>query len=327
MADGIAGFWSWWKKARPKVERALEARDLGGLEDELTAKVQAIEPGIRWELGPGEDGRKGLALVWDGDLRRRRLTEEWKKRAPAKDPEWTYFAARPAGESWKDLVISIDRHRVELGKFLCSFEVDTNAERVHTKLFHPGMTKMPENVRVTITFVMLDRAFGEDGVERWLGEIEIAKSKPKGAKPVAELVKAVSKLAKKATGDRFALYRGTRDGAPIFIMKNDALKPIDHLACDTELAVTITFDEATDAGLPTKKESVAVDKMENELVDALEGKACFHGRETCGGQRMLFFFATPAANEIVAKWKKRSKRRIEVKTTPDPAWDGLERWS
>lgn len=327
MRDAIADFWGWWKKARPRVEHAIEARDLEGVDDELTKAVQAIDPGLRWELGPGDDGRNGLALIWDGSLERRRLTEAWRERAPAKDKSWTYFAARPAGNAWKDLVIELGPHRLELGKFVCSFEIDKTTERVHTKLFHPGLSKAPENVRVTITFVMLDRAFGEDGVERWLGEIEIATSKPKGARPVTDLVKAVKQLAKKATGEQFALYEGERDGAAIFIMKNEALKPIDHLHCDTELSVRLAIEDATDAGLPTKKESVALDKIENDLIRSLGDDAAFHGRETVAETRTLFFFASPAALKKVERWQKKAKRDVRVATRPDPAWDGLERWS
>ena len=329
MADGIAAFWSWWKTARRRVDRAIEAQELGDLADEITEKVRAIDPGLKWELGGGEGKKHAFALTWDGDIERRRTTERWLAGAPAKDETWEYHPARPAGEGWEHLVMELGPHKVDFSGFTCTFEVDEARERVNACIFHPSLVKAPEHARGTAAFVMLDRAFGEDGVERWIGVIDLAKKKPEGARPIADLVKAVTKLAASATGERCALFQGTRDGAPIFIMKNEALKPIDHLDCDAQLAITIGLEAPTDEGLPSEKESVVIDALEDALVADLDGHAAYHGRETCGGARTLYFFAPRKghAAEHVAKWKKKQKRRITISWTPDEKWEGLERWS
>jgi hypothetical protein len=327
--DAIDAFWSWWKKARGKVERALVAQELGPLEGQITAKVRAIEPGLKWELGPGDAGKHAFALVWDGDLLRRRLAERWRLRAPAKDKAWEYCAARPAGKGWERLVMHLGKHRIDFGQFVCTFEVDATRERVDAEIFHPALAKTNENVRGTASFVMLDRAFGEDGVERWLGGIELLKKRPRGAKPVTDLVKAVAKLARKAKGQVFALYQGTHDGRPVFLMKNEALKPIEHLACDAQLEIALHIEDANDAGLPTKKESLALDKVEDALLTALGDDVAYFGRQTHAGKRTLYFFAAQGgkAAKAVTTWAKKQKRVVSVTWTPDPMWEGLERWS
>ncbi len=329
MADPIGSFWSWWKTARTRIAKAIEGRDLGALEGEITKHVEAIDPGLRWELGGGEGKTIGFSLVWDGDLRRRRVTEQWLARAPKSDPTWDYHPARVGGKDWEHLVMELGPHNIDFSKFTCTFQIDKTKERIDAKIFHPALAKAPEHVRGTATFVMLDSAFGEDGVERWMGVIDLAKSKPKDAKPLTDLVKAVAKLARTATGDQCALYQGTRDGSPIFIMKNEALKPIDHLDCDAELAIAIAIDSPTADGLPTKKESIALDALEDALIEALDGDAAYHGRETHAGTRTIYFFAPKkgAAATRVEKWKKKLKRTVKVSWTPDPTWEGLTRWS
>ena len=325
----IGAFWTWWKTARRKIERALAAQELGPLDAEITAKVRAIDPGLKWELGPGDAGKLAFALVWDGDLPRRRLTERWRLRAPAKDKTWAFCAARPAGKDWESLVMELGPHKIDFGKFVCTFTVDETRERVDAEIFHPVLAKAPENVRGTASFVMLDHAFGEDGVERWLGGIELVTKKPRGAKPISDLVKTVRKLARKAKGEVFALYQGTHDDLPIFIMKNEALKPIEHLACDAQLEIALGIEEANDAGLPTKKESLALDKLEDGLLAALGENVAYFGRQTHAGRRTLYFFAAQGgkAAKLVTQWAKKQKRVVSLTWTPDPSWDGLGRWS
>ena len=57
-------------------------------------------------------------------------------------------------------------------------------------------------MRTTATFLALDGALGEDGVERWMGSVEAAADAPAGARPIAELRAATDALAKAATGEK-----------------------------------------------------------------------------------------------------------------------------
>lgn len=326
MADPIEEFWTWWTAAAPRIVAAMETHDLGGLDEEITAHVQAIDEGLKWELGPGGGDKPAFALCWDGDIERRRITERWLATAPENDPAWDYFPARPPGTGWEDLTMELGPHKVEFGKFLCAFAPDENTERVDVEIFHPATVKAPENVRGTAAFVMLDRAFGEDGVERWIGSVEIATKKPKDAVSIAELVAAVAEIQENATGDVCNLYEGEVDGAPVFILKNEALKIIDHLHCDQVLAVTIKY-EAEATGLPAKADSDALDALEDTLIEALGDAAVYHGRETGSGERTIYMFATADAAKLVEPWAEKAGREIDIELAPDPTWEGLERWS
>jgi hypothetical protein len=328
MADAIDAFWTWWKTASASIHKAVEARDIGPVDDDITSHVQAVDEGLKWELGPGADGKLAFAMVWNGSLERRRLSERWLERAPADDPAWEFHAARPPGQGWQTMTMELGPHKINFGEFTCELEVDESSERVNITVFHAATAKAPENVRGTAAYVMLDRAFGEDGVDRWLGVIELATKKPKKAQPIDELVAAVAALEESATGEQFALYEGERDEAPVLIVKNEALKAIDYLDCDHELAIAIGYETDGDHGLPSEEDTTAIDALEDALVEELAGAAAYHGRETSSGTRTLYFFAP--ANDVAAQrikaWQAKQQRPVEVTWTADPLWEGLSRW-
>ncbi len=302
----------------------MDARDLGGYGEEIGARISAIDRDLKWELGARDKKRLTFALAWDGSLHRRRLAERWLAHARANDPRWSYFAARPPSKSWNSLTMDLGGHEIDFSKFVCTFTKDASRERVDAVIFHPTLAKAREGVRSTATFVMLDRMLGEDGVERLLGVIEIRKSKPKGARPIRDLATAVTRLSRTATGEQFALYKGTRDGAPIFIVKNEALKPIDHLTCDHFVSVALRYP--SDSGLPSQKDSVQLDSAENALLRALGKHVAYLGRETHANTRSLFLFAPRDARvkQQLAAWQKQ--RRAKIAWTADPEWNGLSRW-
>ncbi len=321
--DAIAEFWTWWKGARPAIERALASRDISAIEGDLTARVKAIDPGLSWELGPDDADGHGLSLCWDGDLACRRLTARWCARAP-RSKTWRFFPGRPAG-AWKPMIFDLDGAKgIAFADFACTFDVDAKRERVNVVLFHGGAAKASKKVYETAAVVLLDRAFGEDGVERWIGTIDVAAKRPRGARPFGDAVAAVKKLERRATGERWNVYSGERDGAAIVVARNDALKAIDHLACDHELAVAAPYDDRGD-GMPTPDAMSALDALDDALAKQLGDDAVYHGRESCAGTRTLYWFANRACADRIATWARG--RDVSIEWTPDPAWSRIDRWS
>jgi hypothetical protein len=320
--DVIAEFWIWWTTARPSIERALADGDVSPVNDQLTARVKAIDPGLAWELGPGGDDSHGLALCWDGDIARRRTTGAWCARAPD-SKTWRFFPGRPPG-AWKPMVFDLDgKHAIAFAEFACTFAVDKTRERVDIALFHAGAAKASKKVHETAAVLLLDRAFGEDGVERWIGTIDVPAKRPRGAKPFADLVAAVKRLERGATGERWNVYSGERGGTPLIVARNEALKAIDHLDFDHELAVAVAYADRGD-GMPTPDAHDALETLEESLVKELGGDAAYHGRETTAGTRTMYWFANVACRARVAGWAR--ERDVQIEWTADPAWTRLDRW-
>jgi len=204
--DGIARFWRWWPNARPRIESSITNGGAdAALIEEINDHVNAISEGLAWELAPGRDAQHAFCLSSNGDPERRILTETWRLRGPAADPTWEFHGARQGGGRRASLVLELEGHSIELDELVVAFEVDEARERVDGVYFHPAFADMDDDTRTMATFLALDGAFGEDGVERWLGAIETATEPPEDATSIDELEAAVAELSRTATGESFAV--------------------------------------------------------------------------------------------------------------------------
>jgi hypothetical protein len=328
--DGIGEFWAWWPGARGRIQAAIEGN---GFSDELVAEisgmVKEIDVQIDWELGPGGKARHAFCLSPKGDPLLRKVTERWLRAAPSPDEIWEYHPARRGNVEMGEAEIEIGGVALEVDQLVAAFEVDDGRELINVRCFHPAFPRMSEELRSTATFLLLDGAFGEDGVERWLGVIESAGSPPEGARPLAELRAAIDALAKTATGERFAILRG-RDatGNPVFVTLNFALKRIDHLACDAHLAIDVALLRPDANGMPDNAEAEQLNALEDELAPLL-ADAVYFGRETRAGRRVLHYFAPAdsAGRARVGEWASRHRDRDpRIAWTDDPRWDARDRF-
>ncbi|MEJ7600240.1 MAG: DUF695 domain-containing protein [Kofleriaceae bacterium] len=330
-SDGITAFWAWWPSGRPKIETAIDNGFDDALVAEINAHVSAIEADLDWELSPGGSAKHAFCMSAKGDPEGRLVAEVWRQRGPAADDTWEFHAARQGGPVRAGLKLQINDFEVELAEFVTAFEVDEGRERIDATLFHPAFPDMPEDLRNTVTFLTLDGAFGEDGVERWLGSIEAVTEAPEGARPIAELQDAVARLAETATGEQFAVLRGEDDGgAPIFVTVNQALKRVDHLMECMHVSIDLAILEPTEHGLTSNAEAEQMNLIEDELAAALGRSAVYYGRETRRGRRVLHWFAPedgPAAAAIERWAAAHAERDIATTWQRDPSWQVQQRFS
>jgi hypothetical protein len=324
MSDPIAAFWAWWPSARPRLEKSIASGDFGRLPEEIAERVHAISAELDWELGKGSEAAHAFCLSAKGDPVARRLAERWLRAAPPKDATWEFHPARqphPPG-----MALEIFGHRIVEDDLRVAFEVETGRERVDVGVWHPSFKTLGDQA-ATVAFLVLDGAFGEDGVERWLGAIETPAEMPPEAVPFSSLRESVTDLAAVATGESFALLEGhDQDGRPMMALINQALKRIDHLDLDMFVAVRLLFQHPNEHGFPEAAESETVNTMEDELIAALGDSAAYYGRVTCAGARIFHFFAresSPAGPAIDGWISRHPTYRIQATWQQDPRWDAL----
>jgi hypothetical protein len=329
-AAGIAEFWSWWPAARGRIQGAIEGAGFDdALVDEIAAHVAAIRSDLDWEVAPGSKARHAFCLSGKGNPELRRISERWLRAAPAIDQTWEYHPARRANPELDEASLEMDGFVIALGDFVAAFDVDEGREVVNVRCFHPAFPRMSDELRGSATFLMLDGALGEDGVERWLGAIEGVAAAPDGARPIAELRAAIDVLARTATGERFAVMRGNdAEGRPLFVTLNTALKRIDHLACDNHVVIDMAILNPDANGLTTSDEAKDLDAIEDELQPLLTD-AVYFGRETRAGRRVLHFFApgdSPARERLAAWASAHGARDVRIDWRDDPRWEARARF-
>jgi len=327
-AEGIRAFWKWWETARDRVLNAIEVEHRFGDEvvQDISDHVAAIGD-LDWELGAGTTSRHAFYLSAKGSPEGRLLTELWRSMGPPPDEVWSYF---PARQPRRGCVIEFDGVRLDPTEMRVAHEVEAARERVHGEFFHPAFAKLDENGRGVALFLLLDGELGEDGVERWLGGIELAEEEPEGAVPFAEFRAAVDELAARATGEQFAVFQGeTGEGEAVFVTANLALKRIDHLLHTTHLAIDVAILDQDPHGLPTNADAEQLNAIEDSLADALGSHAVYFGRETKPGHRICHWYAPDDSpvRSIVERWAgAHADRNPQVLCERDPSWEFVKRY-
>jgi len=326
--DSIARFWSFWHRERAVLTSALDAQDRETFAPMLSRAVTQMEPKLAWEVGPGRTAKRALSLVSYGDVKLRRRAEAWVKAAPAVDEDWEFYPAKPGNGDFAALVINVGGKDIDLSAMTCFATVDLNRERLDVQCAHPVFAGMEDKLQRQVAFIALDGLLGEDAVERWLGVIE-CQDLPSEAVPLREILPKVNELASQATGDRFVLLRGQRDGKPVFVAKNMALKRIDFLHCEDLLTVVIPLKTSNEYGLPDRSEADALAAVEASILEALGTGVAYLGRETHGGLRTLFAFV-PGGGDHETRMRlfarERKDYRLKVEASHDPVWEATHRW-
>jgi hypothetical protein len=119
----------------------------------------------------------------------------------------------------------------------------------------------------------------------------------------------------------------SRDGHPVVLMVNTALKQIDHLDHVYHLVVVIGLREPTPNGLPNQAESEQLNRAEDDLLAGLASNAIQIGRVTWAGRREIHLFVeNPAqAESSVAAWTQRINPWAATHVLAyDPRWSAAK---
>jgi hypothetical protein len=186
---------------------------------------------------------------------------------------------------------------------------------------------MIEGQRLMSIFLFLDHLLGEDDVERWLGQIQLAAAEPAASERAESLLEEIEKLRAMPSDDAFTVMQGVdAKGQPVFATVNLAIKRIDHLFADRHGAITVRL---TTGWPPSPAEFERLEAAEDDLLAGIEGTAVWIGRVTKPGSRVIHLVAEdgPAAEKAVEAWRKGNP---DVPATAvwrsDPEWSFRSEW-
>ncbi|WP_424535972.1 DUF695 domain-containing protein [Sphaerisporangium viridialbum] len=323
----IAGFWAWWAEARPRIDALLEAGDTTGLAEELAPAVDALDPGLVWDIAPGGAARQALVVSAAGNPELRPLAHRWALAAPRADAVWEFHPSRQANPGATDLTLDVGGREFALDKLVLGLRVPNGTPRIDVTAYHPIFPDLVDETRTEAAVLALDWLLGEDEVARWVGDIVAATFQPLDAVPAVHLPAVVADLASEYPQGQWALMEGqTAGGARLIATARYPLRPVDHPLFDQHIAITLPYAEAGDDGLPTGGSAAALREFEERLaerVDRLGGTAVLAVHVSSEATRVLHVYADPSSDaatrigELAASWKEGSPG---VELAADPGW-------
>jgi hypothetical protein len=313
-------FWDWWATAKDRVAPAIEAGGAMALVDEISRNVDAVHPKLAWELAKGGAGsRHAFCVSPEGDAEVRPIALAWLASAPPADETWEYHASRQPGDTYA--VLEAGGLRIDLSETRAIAGWDEAREVLKVRLWNPAFARVPPSEPIRIAFLFLDHLLGEDDVERWIGQVDIADAPFEGRTP-AELREEIARHAEKATHESWVLAdRTDQRGNHALVSANAALKRIDFPFAMHHTAVSVGVGMQQLAGHPDPN----LDAAEDELIEALKECGSIYAGHVTEQKKRTYYFVThdpDAAASVARSWAATHKRlnaRVDVKS--DPRWE------
>ena len=327
--DPIAAFWRWW----PTVAAAVAAQINEGPDDvlagDISARVQAIDERLEWELAQGERARHALVVTPAGNAEVRALAARWARAAPPPVATWEYHSARRAPPYRLEATLRIRGLEFDLAETVCTFEPDDERELVHLTVHHPVFPEADETACATVTFLALDWLLGEDDVERHVGSVETVDDPPDGALPITSALEtAIARYRRDRDEPRGVLLEGRDgEGMPLLVSAQRPLRPVDHPLLDTCVSVVFEFDPRND-GLPEPDVLRHLRALEDDLLRELSDDVVLAAHVTHAGERELLLYVdgTGADAHRAKAWQRRNldEGAVDVRVQHDPAWEAVK---
>jgi len=326
--DPGAEFWNWWPGARDGIAKAIVTGAFDNrIVNDISKHVQRVHPGMAWELQPGTHAAHAFCLSSEGDPERRQVALRWLERAPQPDATWEYHASKQPAKTLMTLMVA--GARFDLEEMRASTSWDANRRRLDVRLWHPRFAEVPQDVRIQAAFLFLDHLLGEDGVERWIGAIELFEG-PTGGRTPAELKAEVERHAAEPAGDDTWVNGEVTqpDGATGLILADVALKRIDYPFHDWWVWVRMVWGAER---FPTDAEAEQLNAEEDNFLERMGERAILAARVTVPGSRTWHFVSEDfekmrPAIDGWAEWLPDSlspglpQRRLKIDGGQDMTW-------
>ena len=327
-----ADFWTWWPSGRERIAEAIAtSRFDQALIAEISRAVSSIHPAMAWELAPGRAARHAFCVSPEGNAEVRQAALRWLDGAVPADETWEFHASKQAARQLGAL--RIGSQEFDLNEMRTMAVWDPTRRRFDVRLWHPRFVDVASAARLQLGFVFLDKLLGEDDVERWIGQIDLAEAPVDGLAPEG-LRAEVERRGREPAGDATWIVGKVSqpDGTVAIASVNAAIKRIDHPFLDYH--VTITTQLGVDR-MPNDAEVETLNAEEDDLLARLGEVALYVGHVTAPGLRTMHLVAEvpdrmrPAIDAWAAALPDSlveglPARRIKVNFERDMTWASLK---
>lgn len=319
----IQDFWTWWSEGGSG--QVAMAHGESETADVLAAHVRAIDEGLAWELAPGSEAAHLLVVTADGDPELRAVARRWLAAAPPSDLVWSYADSRQPAASIDGRRIRLDGHEFDLGSVAVG--VRRSGSRLDVTVYHPDMEQVPDDKRITLCFLALDTALGEELTETWIGELAPSTVEPLDGFGLAGLRAVVRDLREEFTGEdgepQWISLQGSGPRGPVVAGAQVPLAAAWAPQLDLHIVVVVPYRDRDDDGLPGEGATGELERLRRHISDRLEGQGRVVAYECSGGLCLVHVYAdgsTPAADQLKAAVRGWPDGGVKVNEEADPGW-------
>ncbi len=315
MSSGaITEFWRAWPRLVHVLDREIADNHYGVGTELLTDLVKSIDPALEWDLSPGVEARHALCLSSAADPSLRPLTERWFRAAPSATDEWEYHPARIPVEPTLVQVGDVGIHPLDV---TVVSEVRHSTEELNLTIGHPSFGLIDEALQLQMAFRMIDDLIGEDGLETWVGSVDVVPHPLPWGMPFVDLADEVERLSTSATGKQWELMdREDRELGPSQVFINRALKRLHFLEMDNVVILSIETSVHDD---PLLRE------VEEDLAATLHSSGVIFAHRVFETFTEIYGYADSGKKEAIADLADRWRPVVYNSVfDPDPAWDMFE---
>jgi hypothetical protein len=323
-AQTITEFWQWWVRMRDAMAVARNAGLVRVFADDLSSRVEAIHPGLDWEVAAGTASAHALIVTPNGQAELRATTARWLAAAPPADETWSYRSARAADPAMFTRILELRGYELELAHVRYDITVNEPTRQVDVVCYHPAFAGLPDHVRDRTTFLTLAWAVGEEEMETWIGRIGWTATEPVDPKTPGDLWHAVAAEASDDEGGWLGVVGERPDGAPLVAMVAVPLRPARWPLFDLYVPVRLPYRRYNESQLPGAESTTALHSFEDELRAAIGASGEIVAHETGGRLRTLHFYvdsqtnARAAIESYLPRWREG---RASTRPRLDPAFD------
>lgn len=327
-APAIEEFWQWWAEAAPGLAAAIPAGELADRAGEVGERVQAIDPGLTWEFGPGFAAQHQLVVTTEGDPSLRRIARRWLQAAPPADDTWEFYDMRQPNPMFG--ILGIDGAEIDLAEV--RVQGVPSMTGLDVAVYHPAFATLDENVRMQVVFLCIDFALGEEAAEVWLDAVEALTDEPAESVPLGELPLLVNSVIQEHAPDGelgWAILEGETPQGPIMAMVMNRLTSALAPELDEHVAVQVRYSDTGEVGLPGPGSLDSLRDFEEHLSEIVGPSGMVVAIESGGGLRTLHFYVdstTPAAAQIEAATSGWNQGPVKITAQLDPAWENVSQF-
>lgn len=327
QSDPVANFWEWWGPARSRVEAAIASGEYGTLPDEIGAHVEAIDSGLEWELGAGQQAKHVLCVTPAGNPALRAVAERWRIAGLAPDATWEYAAARAPDPSAARQILDFEGTRLTLADTRAGISVDDDRQVLDVVVYHPQFASMSHQARGSVAYLVLDWLLGEDGVERWIGTVDTLEDEPSASVPIDAVHEILEGLQARHPEPKWAVLGATGpDGRRVLAVARRPLKRVEYPLFDLHGELALRFDDQTPEGLPAPGALEHLRAFEDKLVAVCGDELLLAAHQTHAGTRIFHVYCDSQArgrsvvDDLLAG---RQWPGARVDWRMDPSWDAI----